>query len=119
MSLDVWLTKKTLVPEQVIPAHYEETQVFDGNYTHNLAGMAKAAGIYEYLWRPEEVDCTKAGDLIVPLRKGLDLLLSDPRRFKEYEPENKWGSYLGFIEFVGKYLHACEENPDAEIGVSR
>jgi len=107
MSLDVYLTE------------VRETTIYDRNITHNLNKMADAAGIYKHLWRPEEIEITKAAQLIEPLREGLALLLSDPERFKKFDPENKWGDYDGLVDFVREYLSACEENPNASVRVSR
>lgn len=107
MSLDVYLLE------------VKRTIVFDTNITHNLGKMATEAGIYKHLWRPEELHIATALELIEPLQKGLDLLLSDPNRFKKFNPENGWGSYDGLVKFVSKYIEACKENPDAEISVSR
>ena len=69
------------------------TEVFWRNITHNLNKMAIEAGIYEYLWRPDELEITKAAELIEPLRTGLALLKSDPGRFTKLGPPNKWGNY--------------------------
>lgn len=107
MSLDVYLTE------------VRETTIYDSNITHNLNKMADEAGIYKHLWRPEEIEITKAAQLIEPLREGLSLLLSDPERFKKFDPENKWGDYDGLVNFVREYLAACEENPNASVSVSR
>lgn len=97
----------------------KRVSIFDANITHNLNKMADAAGIYQDLWRPEEIGITKAGQLIEPLKKGLAEMKSDPDKFRALEPENKWGTYDRFIPWIEKYLAACEENPDAEIEVSR
>ena len=107
MSLDVYLTE------------VREVTIYDRNITHNLGKMAEEAGIYQHLWRPEEIGITKAEQLIKPLREGLYLLLSDPERFKRFEPTNRWGDYYGLIDFVREYLAACEENPNALVSVSR
>ena len=107
MSLVVYLTE------------VRETTIYDRNITHNLNKMADEAGIYKHLWRPEEIEITKAAQLIEPLREGLSLLLSDPERFKKFDPENKWGDYDGLVNFVREYLAACEENPNASVSVSR
>lgn len=107
MSLDVTLTA------------VRPTAVYTDNITHNLNRMAMAAGIYEQLWRPEEIGITRAGQLIEPLEKGLALLESDPDRFRAYEPENKWGTYTCLVGFVTDYLEACKANPDAAVEVSR
>lgn len=107
MSLDVYLTAT------------RPTTVYDRNITHNLGKMAGEAGIYKHLWRPEEIGITRAIELVEPLRAGLALLRSEPDRFKALNPENGWGSYDDFVEFVRAYLEACEENPDATVSVSR
>jgi hypothetical protein len=81
--------------------------------------MANAAGIYEYLWRPEEIGITKAEQLIKPLRDGLARLVADPESFKKHNPDNGWGDYGGLVEFVREYIAACEANPDADVSVWR
>lgn len=107
MSLDVWL-------EAVRP-----TEVYASNVTHNLGAMANEAGIYKHLWRPEELEITKAEQLIQPLTDGLALLRADPARFEKHNPPNGWGSYRTFVPFVEMYLEACKANPDAAIRISR
>lgn len=96
-----------------------DTTVYDANITHNLGKMADAAGIYEALWRPDEIEITKARQLVEPLRAGLTLLLAEPGRFETFNPGNGWGTYEGLVKFVSKYLAACEEYPDADVSVSR
>lgn len=76
MSLDVYLTAMRPV------------EVFSGGVTHNLVAMAKAAGLYQHLWRPEELGITRASELIVPLREGLAGLRADPDKFKAFNPSN-------------------------------
>ena len=107
MSLDVYLTA------------VREVEVHSSNITHNLAPMASEAGIYEHLWRPEEIGITTAQQLIEPLSKGLALLKSDPERFRALNPENGWGSYDALVEFVQRYLTACAIDPDAKVEASR
>lgn len=107
MSLDI--TLKAIRP----------TEVFSVNITHNLATMAKEAGIYEHLWRPDEIGQTKASDLISPLANGLAILRASPEKFRALNPYNGWGSYEWLVSAVEKYLAACLENPDAEVSVWR
>lgn len=95
------------------------TEVYSRNITHNLNKMAGEAGIYMHLWRPDEIGLTKASDLIEPLTAGLQLLKSDPERFRQFNPPNGWGRYEYLVEFVEDYLQACIENPDAEVRASR
>lgn len=98
---------------------YESDVVFQANITHNLNTMAEEAGIYQHLWRPEELDITLGSQLIDPLREGLHRLKSDPERFKALNPENGWGSYSKLVEFVEKYLDACYKFPSAYVEADR
>jgi hypothetical protein len=107
MSLDV--TLKKMVP----------TEVYSDNITHNLNTMAQEAGIYEVLWRPEEIGITHAHQLIPFLERGLGKLRANPEKFERFNPANGWGNYVGLVTFVRDYLEACRANPDAEIEVSR
>ena len=74
MSLDVYLRAIRL------------TTVHSANITHNLNKMAGEAGIYKHLWRPDKIGITKAEQLVEPLRAGLEILKSDPERFKKFNP---------------------------------
>lgn len=98
---------------------YKTKEVFWANITHNLNTMAEKAGIYQACWRPEEINCKFAKDIIPLLKKGLEELKSKPDYFKQFDAENGWGTYKQFVPWVEKYLKACEENPDAIINVSR
>ena len=104
MSLDVYLLG---------------TSTFCANYTHNVGGMAEAAGIYKHVWRPEELDITKASELIEPLRGAIERMKADPNRFISLNPPNGWGSYDTFLPWLEQYLEACEEHPDATVRASR
>jgi hypothetical protein len=97
----------------------KEVDVFERNITHNLGKMAREAGIYEVLWRPEEIGIDKASDMIPFLEKGVEALKSDPERFKELNPENGWGRYEGLLGFARDTLAACKEYPDARVSASR
>lgn len=93
--------------------------LYSANITHNLARMADAAGIYQALWRPEEIGITLADQLVKPLEDGLTLLRSDPDRFKAFNPDNGWGDYDGLVGFVEKYLEACRQHPAATVSAYR
>jgi hypothetical protein len=53
------------------------------------------------------------------LREGVYELTSFPDKYKVYNPENGWGSYENFVQFVHQYREACIENPDADLEISR
>lgn len=107
MSLDVYLEVT------------QPVEVYWHNITHNLGKMAEEAGIYQALWRPEELGITHARELIDLLQAGLDLLLADGPRFRALNPANGWGNYNNLVDFVESYLAACAQNPDATVRVSR
>lgn len=107
MSLDVYLT-------EVRPS-----EVYSANITHNLNRMAAAAGLYEALWRPEELKIRLAVELIPLLERGLETLKTDPEKFRKLNAENGWGKYEHLVSFVEDYLAACRESPGAEVRVSR
>lgn len=97
----------------------EDDSIYSRNITHNLGKMAREAGLYEAMWRPDEQGWTSARELIEPLRDGVALLQSDPERFKALNPENGWGTYDGLLAFAADYLGACMTWPTAEVRVSR
>ncbi len=97
----------------------EKERLYRGNITHNLCKMADLAGLYGYLWRPDENDVVTALDLVPHLNKGLDELLGSPEKFISLNPENDWGSYDYLVKFVEEYLAACLEHPQSIITVCR
>jgi len=107
MSLDVYLEK------------FQRCAIYERNITHNLNKMADAAGIYQHLWRPEELQIETAGQLIQPLKEGLARLLADPDEYRQFNPRNGWGRYEDLVAFVADYLAACERDPNALVSVSR
>ena len=113
MSLDVYLNTSQC------PECGRHDEPFNRNITHNLGRMAEAAGLYKAIWRPEELGINTAGALIAILRDGLKLLQDDPPIFRCFNPSNGWGTYEDLVTFVGEYLQACKENPDAMVTVSR
>lgn len=98
------------------PSH--ET-VYSSNITHNLGGMAEAAGIGDAVWNPEDIEIVTASQMIEPLRQGIELLKSNPQRFKSFSASNGWGTYEQFIPWLTNYLNACEMYPNAEVSVCR
>lgn len=119
MSLDVYLTSAEPVECSECGHRTKKEYVYEANITHNLNKMAEEAGIYEALWRPEEIGITKADQLIGPLERGVELMRSDPERFKKHNAPNGWGLYEHFVPFVEEYLVACRKFREAIVSVSR
>ena len=93
--------------------------VYSINITHNLTKIAKEAGVYYDIWRPEEVGVKEARNLIIPLKEAIKKLKADPDYFKRFEPENKWGTAEIFIKQLGELLEACQTWPRARIETDR
>ena len=87
--------------------------------THNMTAMAEAAGLYECMWRPDEMCITLASQMIHPLRCGIAVLKREKKNLEKLNPENGWGSYDILLSVAQRYLAACEKNPNAEVEVSR
>ena len=103
----------------------QPVSVYEANITHNLGKMAddvvlsNGKNLYQVLWRPDEHGWKFARDISEMLNEGWNILLSDPERFRKFNPENGWGSYDGLVNFVYKYRNACWDSPDAELRISR
>lgn len=80
--------------------------------------MAKAVGLYEVLWKPEEVGITTASQMIAPLEKAIDELVANPDKYKVFNPPNEYGSYEDFVSFCRLALDNCRKYPDAVIEAS-
>jgi hypothetical protein len=93
--------------------------LYQDNITHNLNKMAKTAGIYGCLWRPEEVGITTAHQLITPISIGIEFLAENRSLCEQDNPPNGWGNWEGLYDFCCDYLKACSKFPFATIEVSR
>ena len=107
MSLDVYL--------------YDDAgnELYSRNITHNLSRMADEAGIYECLWRPEEIGIKHAHQIVPILEKGLALLVTQKARFEAFNSPNGWGMWEHFVPFCADYLQACRDHPWAVVRASR
>jgi hypothetical protein len=106
MSLDVTLS-------------YGKACAYDSNITHNLGEMAAACGVYYACWRPEEINCKKAKHILPMLKSGISLLKKYPDFYKQFDSPNGWGVYEHFLPWLEEYARACEDYPEANIGVNR
>lgn len=94
-------------------------EVYWANITHNLAEMAREAGIYGILWRPEENGIETAGQIIEPLESAIHAMHKDKPRFKQHNSPNGWGLYENFVPWLERLLEACKKCPNAKYTVSR
>jgi hypothetical protein len=97
---------------------FEEAKLSSLNITQNLNNMAKAVGLYEVLWKPEEIGISTAFQMIAPLEKGIEELVANPDKYKAFNPPNGYGSYEDFVGFCRSVLDSCHKYPDAVIEAS-
>jgi hypothetical protein len=107
MSLDVYLKNEA------------GEELYSRNITHNLGKMAEEAGIYQCLWRPEEIGITHARQIIDVLSFGVALLATQKARFEKCNSPNGWGMWENFLLFCADYLQACRDHQDALVVASR
>jgi hypothetical protein len=118
MSLDIYLFRhKEESKDNSIDNRQRE--LYWGNITHNLGTMAKEAGIYQALWRPEEINAVQAKDITDIVAKGLQDLVARPDYYEKFNSPNGWGTYDNFVIFVTKYLIALNRYPESYIYISR
>lgn len=119
-DIDATYTKLQAIKEELeqLEDDFEEAKLSSLNITHNLNNMAKAVGLYEALWRLEEIGITVASQMIVPLEKAIDKLVANPDKYKAFNPPNGYGRYEDFVSFCRSVLDNCREYPDAVIEAS-
>lgn len=93
--------------------------MWSANMTHNLNKIAIEAGVYECLWRPDEIGVKYARDNISNLRFALGFFYSKYDELKKLNPPNGWGDIDGLIEVTQDFLKACMEYPNAIIECDR
>ena len=96
-----------------------DDDVFSANITHNLSRMAAEAGIYEEVWRPEEVGVVSAEQLVSPLTRAIARMKARPDHYRQFNAENGWGLYKHFLPWLEKLLVACAQWPEAKVRTSR
>ena len=89
------------------------------NITHNLGVMARAAGIYDIVWRPEENGIERAGQIVGRLNEAILNMSNNPQKYKEHDEETGWGTYEQFVPWLRKLRDVCEQYPNAKIEASR
>lgn len=100
----------------------EDVEPIDvGNITHNLTEMAEAAGLYEAMWRPEDI---KAGvvtgrDVLPLLEDGIAWLVAHKEEAEKLNPENGWGDYDCLLATARAYRDVCRQYPGGRISVGR
>ena len=83
------------------------------NHTSNTAAMIKeVCGSY-----PSEWNGKRCSDMYSILMQGTSLLNLQPSKYRQFEPDNKWGTVESTIEFLMNIADNCDKYPTAIIEV--
>jgi len=100
MGLDIW---------QICPCCKESHD--DGrNYTYNVSKMWYEAmpGSKQFV----DIDGMTGDDSIPVLQTAITRLKADPDKYQAMNPENGYGTYTGFVEFLEELKKMAVENPN-------
>ena len=83
------------------------------NYTSNTAAMIKeVCGSYPSEWSGE-----RCADMYPTLMQGASLLNLHPQRYRQFEPDNGWGTVESTAKFLRQIADNCDKYPTAVIEV--
>ena len=93
----------------------DEEEVYDDNYTYNVASMFRDAiggdGLYE-LYGKSAKDCLSL------LENSIFKMKNDTKHYENMNPENGWGDYKGALKVLERLYYACVENEDSKVIIS-
>lgn len=105
MGLNVSLIEK---PCKTCKKH--ETLFSDG-YTYNVSSMWYK--IYLYSKCMVDIDGMSGSQASTMLEDAKDKMIDRKDELEKLNPENGWGSYDGFLEFINRVLDASKKYPSA------
>lgn len=83
------------------------------NHTSNTAAMIKeVCGSYPSAWNG-----VRCSELLPVLTAGCKELRAYSQKYRQFEPENGWGTVETTLEFLDAIRKACEEYPTAVLEV--
>lgn len=117
-------------PDEIEEHTYEDEIYFHMNLTHNLTKMAMECyplpntgsglsyilcyNLYQLLWHPEQIGIINPSEEYKDnVAQCYKKLLEEPDFFKQFNPDNGWGTYEQLLEGTRKYLNALEGISDA------
>lgn len=111
-------------PDDIKETTYEDNVYFHVNLTHNLTEMAhkceidgncfnkesksNKVSLYDLLWHPGDNlgIVTPSLDYLQDIMTCYTIILSNPNKFKKYNPSNGWGTYEQLVEATKNYMNA-------------
>ncbi len=116
-------------PEDIEEKTYEDKDYFHINITHNLTKMASQCRIigtcnydadsavvtlYDLMWHPKEnLKVTVPNmDYLMDLMECYKNLLQSPDFYRQFNPENGWGTYEQLVRKTKEYIKALTSISD-------
>lgn len=87
--------------------------------SYNIEGEGHTNNLYALVWRPEEYECNNTDIVAQALQSGIEYMVKHKEELLQYNPQNGWGNYSSFLNWLIAYWTACDENKDCEIICSR
>jgi hypothetical protein len=114
MSWDVYLYRKE--------REERDSDINVGNYTSNCAQMFASAISGVTNRRPNirefsDLSGLKTQDAFTILADVINIMIKNPDYFEKMNPENGWGSYRTYLNFLIDFLLACAHNPDWTVDI--
>ncbi|MFJ9387728.1 hypothetical protein ACIRON_02835 [Nocardioides sp. NPDC101246] len=104
MSYDIYLHIDTGAEEPM--------QIWDSNYTSNVARMWRHAGV-----DLRDLNGKPATECVEPIASAAAVMAANPATYIAMNPENRWGDYWGALRFLEEAAAACREHSKATFGV--
>lgn len=103
MSLSLCLIK----PECPTCHHQDYTE--SENYTYNVSSMWYK--IFPDAKKMVDIDGITGAESLPKIQFAINTMINSPDEFKALNPENGWGSYAGFIAYLGKLIEMASRHP--------
>lgn len=116
MGLDVNFYKKRWFSYDEGETLHRDDELIDELYiTHNLNEMAIALGVYEIIWKPDEVfpnQDIKPSMVVDKLEEAYQDLKNNKNKYSQFNPKNGWGDYEALSYFIDRYINICKKHKD-------
>lgn len=115
----------------------KDETIWDGNITHNMGVMAShipvnyrneddtvafMGSLYDIVWRADNIGdpfFLNTAPMVDVLSDGICYMIQHRLELLQYNPDNGWGSYDDFLNWLISYKNQCEDNPNCKIEISR
>lgn len=106
MSYDIRYCVQTVMPDKDGDCFAEVHRPEYDSPTYNYSKMFRACMDWDY----EQGEHYPITEVLPKLRRGLSELETHPEKYRQYEPENGWGTLGGAIDCLRSWIHELTED---------